>query len=524
VHHSRSVATGAVGIGLLTAAAIGQGFQGFAPPPQTANCIPARQAAEVQKRVEAYLARRGPHPAPDGPSLYRFFPAGGTLYSDLTTGNFVDLDPSSAVLNYLCANYGNDGHQGCDAGAPTWQEMAIGIPVFAVLGGTVVDVHDGDPDMNTSCEAGGNYVIIDHGGDHQTWYFHFKRNSVAVTVGQLVRAGAFLGSIGSSGCSFGPHLHFQSMRSGVPYEAFAGPCRAGPSGWAPQIDPPASVYLRDFGVTSQDLGLALPAPERFPTSPQIAFADPLVYYWAELCNLPANSTWTERYRRPDGTVEFDLGPFPFGNPTTFGWSRYWFGRNIGGMHSIPGTWRIQFSVNGVQVIDAPVEVVATVNQGFNRPPLPVAAAFDPPSPQPADVLFARITGPHGIRDLDWDLVRYRYRWTLNGTVVRDTISAGLADAIPEGLAANGDIVECTITPGDGHVEGTPAILRTQIGCYANCDGTTIPPILNVSDFICFQTRYAAGNPYANCDGSTIPPILNVSDFVCYLTKYAAGCS
>jgi len=61
-------------------------------------------------------------------------------------------------------------------------------------------------------------------------------------------------------------------------------------------------------------------------------------------------------------------------------------------------------------------------------------------------------------------------------------------------------------------------------CYANCDGSTVAPVLNVSDFICFQTKYAAGDTYANCDGSTVPPILNVSDFICFQTKYSAGCS
>jgi len=61
-------------------------------------------------------------------------------------------------------------------------------------------------------------------------------------------------------------------------------------------------------------------------------------------------------------------------------------------------------------------------------------------------------------------------------------------------------------------------------CYANCDGSSIPPVLNVSDFICFQTKYAAGDSYANCDNSTIAPVLNVSDFICFSTLYAAGCS
>lgn len=62
------------------------------------------------------------------------------------------------------------------------------------------------------------------------------------------------------------------------------------------------------------------------------------------------------------------------------------------------------------------------------------------------------------------------------------------------------------------------------GCYANCDGSTIPPILNVNDFVCFNNRFNAGDSYANCDQSTIPPILNVNDYVCFNTKYAVGCS
>ena len=60
-------------------------------------------------------------------------------------------------------------------------------------------------------------------------------------------------------------------------------------------------------------------------------------------------------------------------------------------------------------------------------------------------------------------------------------------------------------------------------CYPNCDNSTTPPILNVNDFICFQSKFAAGDTYANCDNSTAPPILNVNDFICFQTKFAAGC-
>lgn len=61
-------------------------------------------------------------------------------------------------------------------------------------------------------------------------------------------------------------------------------------------------------------------------------------------------------------------------------------------------------------------------------------------------------------------------------------------------------------------------------CYANCDGSTTPPVLTANDFQCFLNQYAANDSAANCDGSTIVPVLTANDFQCFLNKYAAGCS
>jgi hypothetical protein len=69
-------------------------------------------------------------------------------------------------------------------------------------------------------------------------------------------------------------------------------------------------------------------------------------------------------------------------------------------------------------------------------------------------------------------------------------------------------------------------------CYANCDGSTVEPVLNVDDFTCFINEYAQAQTlpheqqvthYANCDGSTIAPALNVDDFTCFINRYAQGC-
>jgi hypothetical protein len=55
------------------------------------------------------------------------------------------------------------------------------------------------------------------------------------------------------------------------------------------------------------------------------------------------------------------------------------------------------------------------------------------------------------------------------------------------------------------------------GCYPDCDGNST---LNVNDYICFQTKFALGDPYADCDNNGVR---NVNDYICFQTKFALGC-
>jgi hypothetical protein len=108
----------------------------------------------------------------------------------------------------------------------------------------------------------------------------------------------------------------------------------------------------------------------------------------------------------------------------------------------------------------------------------------------------------------------------------------LAEFNIRALAAGTTRITFTITAngpmGPITIPGTDTVVRvTGIApppCYPNCDGSVVPPVLNVMDFACFLNRYAAGDPWANCDGSTTPPVLNVLDFSCFLNQFAAGCS
>jgi len=84
-------------------------------------------------------------------------------------------------------------HKGFDIAADQ------GTPVRAVAAGTVKFA-------GWSSQGYGNLVVIDHGG-YQTLYAHLS--SLSVSTGQSVSAGTPVGSMGNTGFSTGPHLHFE---------------------------------------------------------------------------------------------------------------------------------------------------------------------------------------------------------------------------------------------------------------------------------------------------------------------------
>ncbi len=62
----------------------------------------------------------------------------------------------------------------------------------------------------------GNLVVVDHGDGLSTAYGHQQR--IYASVGQGVAQGDVLGEVGSTGYSFGPHLHFEVRVNGNPVD------------------------------------------------------------------------------------------------------------------------------------------------------------------------------------------------------------------------------------------------------------------------------------------------------------------
>ncbi len=88
--------------------------------------------------------------------------------------------------------------------------MDIGTKIYACRGGKVVmtksDGYRSGPNRGFAEEA--NHITIKHDDGTYGKYVHLKLNGVAVTVGQKVNRGDFLGYSGNTGFTNGPHLHF----------------------------------------------------------------------------------------------------------------------------------------------------------------------------------------------------------------------------------------------------------------------------------------------------------------------------
>jgi murein DD-endopeptidase MepM/ murein hydrolase activator NlpD len=85
-------------------------------------------------------------------------------------------------------------HQGLDLAGE------VGLKIFATGNGIVISAEDGK-------NGYGKEVIIDHGFGYISRYAHLQR--IDVKLGQTIKRGQYLGRLGSTGRSTGPHLHYE---------------------------------------------------------------------------------------------------------------------------------------------------------------------------------------------------------------------------------------------------------------------------------------------------------------------------
>lgn len=166
--------------------------------------IKRKQAeAEARRKAAEEAARLAALANGESNSKYESF----TSYSD--TGF---IWPAPNVRN-ITDGYGerwiieeqrSDFHKGIDISTPD----DFGEKIIASAGGEVISAI-------TGWGGGyGNYLVIDHGNGISTVYAHCKDGSLKVGVGDIVYQGQEIAAIGSSGNSYGAHLHFEVRING----------------------------------------------------------------------------------------------------------------------------------------------------------------------------------------------------------------------------------------------------------------------------------------------------------------------
>jgi murein DD-endopeptidase MepM/ murein hydrolase activator NlpD len=300
----------------------------------------------ILERIEERIALSGAAPQ-------FVVPIGGVEHVDWTIGTYVDRDPSSpGYADYLGGNYAYDGNTGMDFSIKNYRAMDAGVPVFAAADGTVIITHDGEFDRNTDwSNPQGNIVYIDHGGGYVTWYNHLRRGSVAVVVGEQVRAGDFLGFAGGSGMAGSPHLNFEVRKDywSTLVDPFEGPGTY----W---VTPPTYTGLTpavlDAGITNYD-----PRPDVVEGPSNVETfkkaGGQAAWMWVWIKGVRDGDTLDFRYYRPNGTLHYSDAA------TVSEITNWWWVSGIN-LPSNPalGTWSVAVEVNGVELARRTFEVTS----------------------------------------------------------------------------------------------------------------------------------------------------------------------
>ncbi len=276
----------------------------------------AQLATEIES-VRTRLYAEGKLPLPD-PTIATTFAwplrsANIGYFAHYATSAFVDQNTAVGPFqDWNCGARSYDQHHGTDIF--TWPYGWLSMDLFrlqtvAAAPGTILVRVDGNSDR--SCAAGGgnaNLIVIQHADGSTAIYGHFKNGSVTPKlVGEAVAAGEYLGIVGSSGSSTGPHLHFEVHDSGTypgplldPYDGLCETLALG-SLWMQQ---PA---YRQPTINHASTGFATPLipacpGQETPNEKRLFVNGDPIYFRAYVRDLTTGLQLAFAIHRPDGSL------------------------------------------------------------------------------------------------------------------------------------------------------------------------------------------------------------------------------
>jgi murein DD-endopeptidase MepM/ murein hydrolase activator NlpD len=244
---------------------------------QRSDIIKSLQESEKKLIEKGILPKQSPTDVtPDAFSTFFQWPlrlkAGLTDPGYYGISNYVDQNPANPgfLRDYNCGTRTYDvsgyNHAGTDIFTYPfgWNKMNNNeVEIVAAAPGTILFKSNGNFDQNCAFCSGPctwNAVYIKHADGSVAWYGHMKNNSLtAKAIGAAVVAGEYLGVVGSSGNSTGPHLHFE-VYTNSSYtnliDPWSGPCNSlnATSWWAaqrPYYDPAPLKCMTHFPAPVQ---------------------------------------------------------------------------------------------------------------------------------------------------------------------------------------------------------------------------------------------------------------------------------
>lgn len=325
-------------------------------------------------------------------------------------GAYLDHDEANGTFqDWDCGQVSYDGHNGTDIGMIpySWWRMRRDHGIIVAAAPGIVVVKD-DTNPEDSCDFNqkdGNVLIIEQDDSSQAIYAHMRTGSLTQKpIGERVEAGDYLGVVGSSGISTGPHLHFGvgfwetegNVTEFIEQDPWEGACNGvNDDGWWATPPPYLNPAFLSMS-THNNVPLVLDCPEsekpRFKNS--FTAGDPIVYL-VNLRDQPAGQTGDAVIRQPNGVT---LTNFEFGDPD----------------NDVPGGFRWGIQTNlPADAMAGEWEFEATWNGETYTHLFYVDA--DPPGPNPIDVSNNQFNGLWYDPALDGE--GYNIVTTPSGTVI-----------------------------------------------------------------------------------------------------------
>ncbi|MFQ5583494.1 MAG: peptidoglycan DD-metalloendopeptidase family protein, partial [Calditrichia bacterium] len=271
--------------------------------------------------------------------------------------NFVDQNPAfpNQILDYNCGDRTYDlpsgyNHRGIDYfNWPfLWYKMDHDeVMVVAAAPGVIILKQDGNYDRNCGLNSDPwNAIYLQHADGSLSWYGHMKNGSLTTkSIGDSVDTGEFLGIVGSSGSSTGPHLHFEVHNQfGDLIEPYQGPCNIhnSISWWISQ---------RPYYDSAINKLMTHSAPPVFPECPQQEilneknnFAPGDTVYVAAYYRDQLNSQVSEYYiLRPDSSL---FASWTHASNVPYYAASYWYWYLPLPMNAPQGVWTFKVLYEG----------------------------------------------------------------------------------------------------------------------------------------------------------------------------------